>query len=108
MTDENDLPAEVRKQDEEAELQVAAQLAELRKGEDVLAWVRRCFFGLGSGEFERPCTLHGLPAGLASRQAHAPGGRVLLIRPGRRSASDFTIRSVSRRISALNGPTSSQ
>jgi hypothetical protein len=32
----------------------------------------------------------------------------LLVRPGRRSASDFTIRSVSRRISALNGPTSIQ
>ena len=31
MTHENDLPAEVRKQDEEAELQVAAQLAELRQ-----------------------------------------------------------------------------
>ena len=44
----------------------------------------------------------------AGRQAHPPGGRVLLVRPGRRSASDFTIRSVSRRISALNGPTSSQ
>ena len=46
--------------------------------------------------------------GPAGRQAHPSGGRVLLIRPGRRSASDFTIRSVSRRISALNGPTSSQ
>ncbi len=31
MTHDDDLPAEVRKQDEEAELQVAAQLAELRK-----------------------------------------------------------------------------
>jgi hypothetical protein len=31
MTHENDLPAEVRKQDEEAELQVAARLAELRQ-----------------------------------------------------------------------------
>ena len=31
MTDHDDLPAEVRKQDEEAELQIAAQLAELRK-----------------------------------------------------------------------------
>ena len=31
MTDKGDLPAEVRRQDEEAELQVAAQLAELRK-----------------------------------------------------------------------------
>ena len=30
MTPENDLPAEVRRQDEEAELQIAAQLAELR------------------------------------------------------------------------------
>jgi hypothetical protein len=34
MTHGNDLPAEVRKQDEEAELQVAAQLAELRKNDD--------------------------------------------------------------------------
>jgi hypothetical protein len=31
MTHGDDLPAEVRKQDEEAELQVAAQLAELRQ-----------------------------------------------------------------------------
>ena len=31
----DDLPTEVRKQDEKAELQVAAQLAELRKNEDV-------------------------------------------------------------------------
>lgn len=46
--------------------------------------------------------------GLRRRQAHASGGRVLLVRPGRRSASDFTIRSISRRISALNGPTSNQ
>ncbi len=30
MTPENDLPAEVRRQDEEAELQIAAQLSELR------------------------------------------------------------------------------
>ena len=30
MTPENDLPAEVRQQDEEAELQIAAQLSELR------------------------------------------------------------------------------
>ena len=30
MTPENDLPADVRRQDEEAELQIAAQLAELR------------------------------------------------------------------------------
>ncbi len=46
MTHEDDLPAEVRKQDEEAELQVAAQLAELRKDaeaahEDDLPEVRR-------------------------------------------------------------------
>ena len=43
-----------------------------------------------------------------SSAAHAPGGRVALMRPGRRSASDFTIRSISRRISALNGPASNQ
>ncbi len=43
-----------------------------------------------------------------SSAAHAPGGRVVLVWPGRRSASDFTIRSISRRISALNGPTSNQ
>jgi hypothetical protein len=30
MTSEDDLPAEVRQQDEEAELQIAAQLSELR------------------------------------------------------------------------------
>lgn len=30
MTHNDDLPAEVRRQDEEAELQIAAQLAELR------------------------------------------------------------------------------
>ncbi len=30
MTSEDDLPAEVRQQDEEAELQIAAQLAEIR------------------------------------------------------------------------------
>jgi hypothetical protein len=41
MTHEEDLPAEVRRQDEEAELQVAAQLAELRKNEDVVAVRRR-------------------------------------------------------------------
>jgi hypothetical protein len=46
MTYEDDLPAEVRKQDEEAELQIAAQLAELRKDaeathEDDLPEVRR-------------------------------------------------------------------
>ncbi len=33
MTHEDDLPAEVRRQDEEDELQIAAQLAELRKEE---------------------------------------------------------------------------
>ena len=51
-----------------------------------------------------------LPAGRqpAGRQAHPSGGRVVLTRPGRRSASDFTIRSIRRRISALNGPTSNQ
>ena len=37
MTHEDDLPAEVRRQDEEAELQIAAQLAELRKDEHVSA-----------------------------------------------------------------------
>jgi hypothetical protein len=36
MTHGNDLPAEVRKQDEEAELQVAAQLAELRRDADAV------------------------------------------------------------------------
>ncbi len=46
MTHEDDLPAEVRKQDEEAERQVAAQLAELREDaeathEDDLPEVRR-------------------------------------------------------------------
>jgi aspartate/tyrosine/aromatic aminotransferase len=43
MTYEDDLPAEVRRQDEEAELQIAAQLAELRKheDEDVVAARRR-------------------------------------------------------------------
>ncbi len=30
MSHDNDLPAQVRRQDEEAELQIAAQLAELR------------------------------------------------------------------------------
>ncbi len=34
MTNEDDLPAEVRRQDEEDELQIAAQLSELRKEED--------------------------------------------------------------------------
>ena len=41
MTDEDDLPAEVRRQDEEAELQIAAQLAELRHDEDGAAARRR-------------------------------------------------------------------
>ena len=47
MTHGDDLPAEVRKQDEEAELQVAAQLAELRQeadaahGDDLPAEVRK-------------------------------------------------------------------
>ena len=41
MTDEDDLPAEVPRQDEEAELQVAAQLAELRQDGDVTATRRR-------------------------------------------------------------------
>ncbi len=41
MTNENDLPAEVRRQDEEDELQIAAQLAELRKEEHVSAARRR-------------------------------------------------------------------
>ena len=41
MTYENDLPAKVRRQDEEDELQIAAQLAELRKEEHVSAARRR-------------------------------------------------------------------
>ena len=47
MTPENDLPADVRRQDEEAELQIAAQLAELRTDtgttheDDLPAEVRR-------------------------------------------------------------------
>ncbi len=41
MTHEDDLPAEVRRQDEEDELQIAAQLAELRKEEHVSAARRR-------------------------------------------------------------------
>ncbi len=47
MTQNEDLPAEVRKQDEEAERQIAAQLAELRKNteaahnDDLPAEVRR-------------------------------------------------------------------
>ena len=46
MSHEDDLPAEVRRQDEEAELQMAAHLAELRRGaetthEDLPAEVRR-------------------------------------------------------------------
>jgi hypothetical protein len=46
MAHEDDLPAQVRRQDEEAELQMAAQLAELRTdteaahGDDLLAQVR--------------------------------------------------------------------
>ena len=63
-------------------------------------------FCVGSDRQSRASGRH--PTDPVSRQAHAPGGRVVLVRPGRRSASDFTIRSVSRRISALNGPTSSQ
>jgi hypothetical protein len=41
MTYEDDLPAEVRRQDEEDELQIAAQLAELRQEEHVSAARRR-------------------------------------------------------------------
>ncbi len=41
MTHDDDLPAEVRRQDEEAERQVAAQLSELRKDEDVRVARRR-------------------------------------------------------------------
>jgi cation transport regulator ChaB len=46
MSHEDDLPAEVRRQDEEAELQMAAHLAELRQGaetthEDLPAEVRQ-------------------------------------------------------------------
>ena len=41
MSHEDDLPAEVRRQDEEAELQIAAQLAELRTDENVVAARRR-------------------------------------------------------------------
>jgi hypothetical protein len=37
MTYEDDLPAEIRRQDEEDELQIAAQLAELRQEEHVSA-----------------------------------------------------------------------
>ena len=46
MAHEDDLPAQVRRQDEEAELQIAAQLAELRTDteaaheDDLLAQVR--------------------------------------------------------------------
>ena len=54
-----------------------------------------------------PDTAPRISTGVSSA-AHAPGGRLALMRPGRRSASDFTIRSISRRISALNGPTSNQ
>ena len=35
MTHNDDLPAEVRREDEEAERQIAAQLAELRKDDDI-------------------------------------------------------------------------
>ncbi|MGO9780080.1 MAG: hypothetical protein ACLPKE_16125 [Streptosporangiaceae bacterium] len=47
MTPENDLPADVRRQDEEAELQIAARLSELRtdtgtaREDDLPAEVRR-------------------------------------------------------------------
>jgi hypothetical protein len=41
MTDEDYRPAEVRRQDEEDELRIAAQLAELRKDEHVPAARRR-------------------------------------------------------------------
>lgn len=41
MSHDADLPAEVRRQDEEAELQIAAQLAELRKDQDAPAARRR-------------------------------------------------------------------
>ncbi len=41
MTDNDDSPAEVRRQDEEAELQIAAQLAGFRSDEDVVAARRR-------------------------------------------------------------------
>jgi hypothetical protein len=41
MTHEENLPAEVRRQDEEDELLIAAQLAELRKEEHVSAARRR-------------------------------------------------------------------
>jgi hypothetical protein len=41
MTHDDDLLAEVRRQDEEAELQIAAQLAGLRKDEDAVAARRR-------------------------------------------------------------------
>jgi hypothetical protein len=37
MTDNDDLPAEVRRQDEEAERHIAGQLAGLRTDEDVVA-----------------------------------------------------------------------
>jgi len=46
MAHEDDLPAQVRRQDEETELQIAAQLADLRTeaqaahGDDLLAQVR--------------------------------------------------------------------
>jgi len=39
MTQSDDLPAEVRRQDEEAELQIAAQLADLRKNTEAVRYV---------------------------------------------------------------------
>jgi len=39
MAQNDDLPAEVRRQDEEAELQIAAQLAELRKKTEAVRYV---------------------------------------------------------------------
>ena len=39
MTENDDLPAEVRKQDDEAELQIAKQLAELRKDTEDIRYV---------------------------------------------------------------------
>ena len=41
MTHEDDLPAEVRRQDEEDELRIAAQLSEMRKEEHGSAARRR-------------------------------------------------------------------
>ena len=39
MTHDDDLPAEVRRQDEEAELQIAAQLAELGRDTEAIRYV---------------------------------------------------------------------